>query len=447
MATDSLLGPMPDCWHASTLGEVAARSGGDIQTGPFGSQLHASDYVDDGIPSIMPKNIGDNRVDVEGIARITETDAKRLARYRVRHGDIVYSRRGDVEKRALIRDDEVGWLCGTGCLRVRFDDDSISPEYVAFYLGHPAVREWIVRHAHGATMPNLNTSILSALPLIVPPIAEQRAIAHILGTLDDKIELNRQMNATLDEIARTLFTSWFVSFDPVRAKSEGRQPEGMDAETAAHFPDRLVDSDLGPIPEGWRVLPLDEIATFLNGLALQKFPPSPNGPNLPVIKIAQLKKGNTEGADLANTDVPTQFVVEDGDLLFSWSGSLESKIWGGGTGALNQHLFKVTSETYSKWFYHYWIRHHLPTFQAIAAGKATTMGHIQRRHITEALVICPSVEVLERLGGYFAPLIDMMSNNQIESRTLAELRDTLLPKLLSGRIQAPVAEHLAGAVT
>src|SRR5579872_5792159 len=155
---ESLLGPIPDGWDNLPLAEVCRRGGGDIQTGPFGSQLHASDYVSAGIPSIMPQNIGDNRVLVDGIARITANDAERLSRYLVQPGDIVYSRRGDVERRALVRTAEDGWLCGTGCLRVRLGKGEADPIYCSYYLGHPEVRAWIVRHAVGATMPNLNTS-------------------------------------------------------------------------------------------------------------------------------------------------------------------------------------------------------------------------------------------------------------------------------------------------
>ena len=233
---------LPRGWERSTLGAACERGGGNIQTGPFGSQLHASDYRPVGIPSIMPQNLGDNRVIADGIARIGDSDLSRLQRYLVREGDIVYSRRGDVEKRALIRSREDGWLCGTGCLRLRLGKNGADPRYASYYLGHPAVREWIVRHAHGATMPNLNTAILSACPFVAPPIPEQRAIAHILGTLDDKIEMNRRMNATLQAMARALFRSWFVDFDPVRAKMEGRDA-GLPKEVADLFPDRLVDSE------------------------------------------------------------------------------------------------------------------------------------------------------------------------------------------------------------
>jgi type I restriction enzyme S subunit len=199
----------------------------------------------------MPTNIGENRIVEDGIVRITENDANRLSQHRLKAGDIVYSRRGDVEKRSLIRKREEGWLCGTGCLKVRFGAGVVDPLFASLFLGHPAIREWIVRHAIGATMPNLNTSIMSAVPFALPPLAEQKAIAHILGTLDDKIELNRKMNETLEAMAQALFKSWFVDFDPVRAKLEGREPAGLDAATAALFPSAFQDSLLGQIPKGW----------------------------------------------------------------------------------------------------------------------------------------------------------------------------------------------------
>ena len=140
---EHLLGPIPAGWDNLTLGEVCRRGGGDVQTGPFGSQLHAADYVSAGIPSIMPQNIGDNRVIENGIARITLADAERLSRYRVRAGDIVYSRRGDVERRALIREHEDGWLCGTGCLRVR--SETLNGNY-AISDKPLSEQEWVEKH-------------------------------------------------------------------------------------------------------------------------------------------------------------------------------------------------------------------------------------------------------------------------------------------------------------
>jgi type I restriction enzyme S subunit len=275
--------------------------------------------------------------------------------------------------------------------------------------------------------------MLARLTIDLPPVEVQAAIGSVLKALDDKIELNRRMNATLEAMARALFQSWFVDFDPVRAKLDGRQPAGLDEATAAIFPEHLEETALGHTPKGWEVRSLDKTAHYLNGLALQKYPPG-DGLTLPVIKIAQLRKGDSVGADRCNTDLPQAYIVQDGDVLFSWSGSLEVELWCGGPGALNQHLFKVTSSEFPKWFYYLWTLYHLDEFRLIAADKATTMGHIQRGHLTAAKVLIPPRPLLNAMTRTMAPLIDQLVANRTQSHTLATLRDTLLPKLLNGEL-------------
>jgi type I restriction enzyme S subunit len=188
---------------------------------------------------------------------------------------------------------------------------------------------------------------------------------------------------------------------------------------------------------------LDEIARFLNGLALQKFPAT-KGRALPVIKIAQLRAGTSDGADAASADLDREFIVDDGDVLFSWSGSLECVLWSGGRGALNQHLFKVTSTEYPKWLRYLGIHQHLAAFRHIAAGKATTMGHIQRHHLSEARLAVPSSPLLKMIDSTMAPLIEALWRRRVESRTLAALRDTLLPKLISGELRVHDAAAFLG---
>ncbi len=292
----------------------------------------------------------------------------------------------------------------------------------------------------GSVQDNINLQTFDRLVLNVPAVKEQRAITHILGTLDDKIELNRKQNATLEEMARDLFKAWFVDFEPVRAKMEGRWQRGeslpgLPAHLYDLFPDRLVESELGEIPEGWEMRSLDSIANYLNGLALQKFPPESEDEFLPVIKIAQLHAGNTNGADKASTKIKPEYVVVDGDVLFSWSGSLEVEVWNGGRGALNQHLFKVTSDTVPKWFYFFATRHHLQNFRAIAADKATTMGHIQRKHLTDARIAVAPPESMKKFDTVIASQFDQLVSNAQQSRSLTQLRDTLLPKLISGELR------------
>lgn len=272
------------------------------------------------------------------------------------------------------------------------------------------------------------------MKVLWPPLGEQKRIGKILGLLDDRIALLRKTNATLEAIAQTMFKSWFVDFDPVRAKQEGGVLDGMDEATAALFPDSFDESELGQVPRGWRVQSLDEIATYLNGLALQKFPPTETS-WLPVIKIAQLRKGDTVGADRAGRTIKPEYIVRDGDVLFSWSGSLEVAIWCGGDGALNQHLFKVTSDRFPKWFYYLWTKHHLENFRQIAASKATTMGHIQRRHLNQAKVTVPPDEVIRVSDELFGPLLERSISTILKAQNLAALRDTLLPRLISGQLR------------
>lgn len=285
-------------------------------------------------------------------------------------------------------------------------------------------------------VPGVNRNHLHELLVRFPPLAEQRRIAHILGSLDDKIELNRRTNETLEEIARALFKSWFIDFDPVHAKAAGRAPVGMSAETAALFSSEFEDSELGPIPKGWRMESLDAIAQFRNGLALQNFRPGEGGARLPVVKIAQLRTGKADSGEWARADIEPSCVIHDGDVIFSWSGSLTVVLWCGGKAALNQHLFRVSSELFPRWFYYQWLTTHLSEFQRIASDKATTMGHIQRHHLTAAKCIVPSAELLAALSESMSALLQHRVGLELENRAIAAMRDELLPKLLAGDVSA-----------
>ena len=274
------------------------------------------------------------------------------------------------------------------------------------------------------------------MAITLPPTSIQRAIACLLGALDDKIEQNRRTARVLERLAQAIFRAWFVDFEPVKAKAAGAASfPSMPQPVFDALPTRFVDSGIGPVPEGSELKSIATIATFLNGLALQKYPPRGDGEDLRVIKIAELRKGSAEGAAWANGDVAEQYVIGDGDLLFSWSGTLEAEFWFGGKGALNQHLFKVTSSHFPSWFCFLWIRQHLPWFRAIAASKATTMGHIKRGHLQETPVVAPPHEVLHEANEVIGSIYNLFGQLMIESRKLAAMRDVLLPKLLSGEVR------------
>ena len=384
-------------------------------------------------------SLQDGRLDLGETRHVTPNDFTTWTRrVKPQTDDVVFSYETRLGQAAIIPE---GLECCLGRRMglVRADQRRLNPRFFLYVYLSPSYQDFLrSKTIHGATVERLALKEFPSFPIPLPPLPIQHAIAHILGSLDDKIELNRRMNETLEAMARALFKDWFVDFGPVRAKADGRQPPGLAADIAALFPDAL---DAEEKPVGWEILPLDEVADFLNGLALQKFPGDADD-DLPIIKIAELRAGFVDNGVRASKTIPSQYVIENGDAIFSWSGSLIQRIWTGGKGALNQHLFKVTSTRFPKWFHYYWVEHHLSNFQAIAASKATTMGHIQRHHLTEAKTIVGSDALMKAADAIFAPLFSQIVANCLESRTLAALRDLLLPKLLSGEMRVREAEQV-----
>lgn len=269
----------------------------------------------------------------------------------------------------------------------------------------------------GCAQPKLNQENLRNIEIELPSHID--SIASILSSLDRKIELNNKINADLEEMAQAIFKNWFVDFEPFK---DGK----------------FVDSELGKIPEGWKVGRLTEIASYMNGLAMQKFPPENNEDSLPVLKIKELGQGfcGTD-SDICSCNIKDECKIHNGDVIFSWSGTLLVDVWCGGDCGLNQHLFKVTSKDYPKWFYYYWTKHHLQEFIHIAKDKAVTMGHIKRGHLEEALVAIPDNDSMERAHELFEPILSKMISLRLENSRLSLLRDTLLPRLMSGELEVP----------
>lgn len=271
-------------------------------------------------------------------------------------------------------------------------------------------QQGIVGSATGSTVKHTSPTRIREFEFYLPPLCEQTAIANVLSSLDGKIEASNKENETLEAIAQNLFKSWFIDFEPFGGKR----------------------------PSDWEEKPLENVAIYLNGLALQKYPAKPGHPDLPVIKIAELNRGITNNTDRASAEIPSEYIIHDGDVVFSWSGSLTIVLWTSGDGALNQHLFKVSSSEYPKWFYYLWTKYHMPFFQMIAQSKATTMGHIKREHLREAKALIPDEAQMQKMTELMEPLIDKIISNSIQSRTLASTRDSLLPRLMSGKIRVPL---------
>ena len=207
----------------------------------------------------------------------------------------------------------------------------------------------------------------------------------------------------------------------------------LEQQAQAIFSDELLSLDV--LPKGWKQASLIDIADYLNGLAMQKYRPTADEKGIPVLKIKELRQGFCDAnSELCSPNIKSDYVIHEGDVIFSWSGSLLVDFWCGDTCGLNQHLFKVSSSKYDKWFYYAWTKHHLARFIAVASDKATTMGHIKRADLSKAEVIIPNKEEYERIGSLLRPIYEMIISNRIENKKLAELRDTLLPKLMSGEL-------------
>jgi type I restriction enzyme S subunit len=432
-------------WRELRVGDLVNRGALMISDG---YRVRNEELGPEGIPFVRGGEIGEGWINTSTEDHIRPELVDRVRAKLTQPGDAAFITKGTVGRAGRLRPDQPPVVFAPQVAYWRVIDRNVLDPGFVFYLmqSHEFQSALDGVKTHGAMAADyVSISQQHDFRFRFPGIESQRAIAHILGTLDDRIELNRRMNETLEAMARALFKSWFVDFDPVRAKAEGRDP-GLPQPLVDLFPDSFEDSELGEIPKGWEVRGLDEIARFLNGLALQKYPPK-DGRSLPVIKIAQLRAGDTSGADAANADLDPDYVVEDGDVLFSWSGSLECVLWMGGRGALNQHLFKVTSTEFPKWFYYLWIHQHLADFRHIAAGKATTMGHIQRHHLSDAKVVIPGRAALEGASDTLSPVVERIVAKRVKSRTLAALRDALLPKLISGELRVNSVENIVEAAT
>ena len=293
----------------------------------------------------------------------------------------------------------------------------ISNIFIYYFLKSPIVKKQLINLDIGGVQPSIKVPHLLNLSISLPEKDIQHKIASILSSLDDKIEVNRKINENLEQQAQALFKSWFVDFEPFKD-----QP--------------FVESELGMIPQGWRVENLSSIADYINGLAMQKFRPVDGERGLPVLKIKELGQGSVDNnSELCSPSlIGEKYIIDDGDIIFSWSGTLMVKVWCGGKCGLNQHLFVVIPKDNPKWFVYQWTNYHLDNFIRIAKDKAVTMGHIKRGELDKAMVVVPDEVNMQRIDDLMTPIFEQIISLKKESRRLAELRDTLLPRLMSGEI-------------
>lgn len=395
----------------------------EISMGPFGSDVKKEFYVKKGVPILNGSNLQGFKLQEDSFGYLTEEKAKTLKKCIAQKGDIIVTHRGTLGQIVYVPKNSKydKYVISQSQFRFRCKKDLVDVPYLVYYFHTREGQHKILANASQVGVPALAraTSTFRRIEICLPPLAIQRRIASILSSLDRKIELNNKINADLEEMAQAIFKNWFVDFEPFK--------DGQ-----------FVDSELGMIPEGWKVGRLTEIASYMNGLAMQKFPPENNEDSLPVLKIKELGQGfcGTD-SDRCSCNIKDECKIHNGDVIFSWSGTLLVDVWCGGDCGLNQHLFKVTSKDYPKWFYYYWTKHHLQEFIHIAKDKAVTMGHIKRGHLEEAMVAIPDNDSMEKAHELFEPILSKMISLRLESSRLSLLRDTLLPRLMSGELEIP----------
>lgn len=377
-------------WKEYKLGEIVHIIGGGTP------KTSEPKYWNGNIPwlSVVDFNNGNKYVnDTE--KHITQEGLENSSTRLLKKGDIIISARGTVGAIAMLVKE---MAFNQSCYGVR-NSELIDNHYL-FYLLKNSINE-LKQNSHGGVFDTITRETFNSIPISLPSLSEQKRIASILSSLDDKIDLLHRENKTLEAMAETLFRQWFIE----EAK------------------------------EDWEEVPLTKIANFLNGLPCQKYPPKNNIEKLPVLKIRELSNGIGKDCDWATTDIANEYIVSNGDVIFAWSASLMVKIWNGEECVLNQHLFKVTSDKYPKWFYYFWCKYHLDEFITIAQSHATTMGHIKRKDLENAMVLVPTGNELKTMSKQIESLLQKIENNNNEIKTLIQTRDSLLPKLMSGEIK------------
>lgn len=398
---------------------------GDVATLKNGYAYKSKDFVENGIPVVKIKNIQPPFIDINDCNYVSEDVYELTKEYLLRYGDILISMTGSGVNQMSSAVGKVG--------RVQFNDKALQnqrvgkieiidktkydSDFLFYYISQKKLLEYFVINSTGsANQANISKKIIENTPIPNISLYKQKKIGYILRLLDKKIKKNNKIIENLEAQAQAIFKSWFVDFEPFQ---DGN----------------FVESELGLIPEEWEIDSLDNIANFKNGLAMQKYRPDINEDSLPVLKIKELNIGHTNSSsDRCKVDIDESVRVYSGDVIFSWSGTLMVKIWFGEDAGLNQHLFKVTSDKFEKWFYYFWIDYHMRFFKSIAKDKATTMGHIKRSHLKEARILIPNSEFQNHMNKIMVPIFNLIINLGTQNKTLAQTRDSLLPKLMSGEI-------------
>ena len=383
-------------WEQKVLGDIST----SIQTGPFGSQLHQSDYSDEGIPVVMPKDLIRGMVSEESIAQISKEHVERLSKHKIKAGDILYSRRGDVGKCAFASEREIGWICGTGCLKVSVDREKADPQFIFYQLQKAETIGWVINHAVGSTMLNLNTSILSAVPIDVPEIETQRKIVKILSSYDSLIKNNQKQIKLLEEAAQRLYKEWFVDL---------RFPGYEDVE--------VVDG----VPEGWKKEHIgDLIKKVTRTKQIKTAEYLPEG-TFPIIDQSRDFVAGYTNDQEAVVDMGCPVIVfGDHTRILKYIQFPFAK------GADGTQLIISNKENMPQSL----------LYSSLVAVDLSNYHYARHfKYLKAENILVPSREIAKEFDWYVSPMLLQIQQLRNMENKAAEARDRLLPKLMSGEIE------------
>ena len=394
---------------------------GEVASFQNGYAFKSKDFVQDGKYKIIKiKELKDGKVRFfNDSASVNVDDERIIEKYIAEKGDVLFALTGDpvnknnplswVGRVSVYEDDQLALLNQRVCKLV--PKEGLNAKYIYYYFRVFDNFYALASIAKGsASQANISTKDIEAMEIALPSLNIQNKIVSVLDSIEEKINQNNKINKNLEQQAKAIFSNEFLTLET--------------------------------LPDGWKQASLIDIADYLNGLAMQKHRPTADETGIPVLKIKELRQGCCDdNSELCSPSIKSEYIIHDGDVIFSWSGSLLVDFWCGGICGLNQHLFKATSNKYNKWFYYAWTKHHLDRFIAVAADKATTMGHIKRDELSKAEVLIPNEADYKRIETLLQPIYDLIIANRIENKRLAETRDTLLPKLMTGEIDISEVDY------
>lgn len=366
-----------------------------------GSHFSPKDDKNSAIPMLSVKDMKEFDFDYTNCKHISEKDFQTMVRQDCvpKKEDLLVAKDGSYLKEIFVNKEENKKAILSSIAIFRPNKNIVNPYFLCYMLKNPSVMKYAKDNCvSGSALPRIILKAFKDIKLDIPDLLIQNKSVKIIKNINKKIINNNQINDNLYEMMKIKFEDWITNLNKYEVSS------------------------------------LSKIANYTNGLAMQKFRPKDNEESLPVIKIKEMNDGITENTERCSTNIKDEVIINNGDVLFAWSGTLCMSIWGKGKAGLNQHIFKVTSDKYPKWFYYFWTLKHLNKFKMIAAGKATTMGHIKRGELDISEVLIPEDKELQKMHKIMQPLFNKYINNLIQNETLTQLRDTLLSKLMNGKI-------------